>query len=90
MTSFVTYVVDIYFQFIEFALRNLFADGIILPDKNITELAEIQFKIPKPNLTPGEQQALTQLSRDKDIILKEADKGTASVMMSRESKIKEG
>ena len=61
-----------------------------MPDKSITELAEIQFKKPKPNLTPGEQQALKQLSRDKDIILKEADKGTTSVMMSRESKIKEG
>ena len=32
------------------------------------ELAEIQFKKPKPNLTPGELQALKQLSRDKTII----------------------
>ena len=61
-----------------------------MPDKSITELAEIQNNKPKANLTPGEQQALKQLSRDKDIIRKEADKGTTSVMMSRESKIKEG
>jgi len=60
------------------------------------ELAEIQFKKPKPkpkpkpNLTPGELQALKQLSRDKTIILKKADKGTTSVMMSKESKINEG
>ena len=54
------------------------------------ELAEIQFKKPKPNLTPGELQALKQLSPDKTIILKKADKGTTSVMMSKESKINEG
>ena len=54
------------------------------------ELAEIQFKKPKPNLTPGELQALKQLSCDKTIILKKADKGTTSVMMSKESKINEG
>ena len=42
------------------------------------------------NLTPGELQALKQLSRDKTIILKKADKGTTSVMMSKESKINEG
>ena len=40
------------------------------------ELAEIQFEKPKPNLTPGGLQALKQLSRDKTIILKKADKGT--------------
>ena len=54
------------------------------------ELAEIQFEKPKPNLTPGELQALKKLSRDKTIILKKADKGTTSVMMSKESKINEG
>ena len=41
------------------------------------------------NLTPGELQALKQLSRDKTIILKKADNGTTSVMMSKESKINE-
>ena len=51
---------------------------------------EIQFEKPKPNLTPGELQALKKLSRDKTIILKKADKGTTSVMMSKESKINEG
>ena len=54
------------------------------------ELAGIQFKKPKPNLMPGELQALKQLSLDKTIILKKADKGTTSVMMSKESKINEG
>ena len=51
---------------------------------------QIQFEKPKPNLTPGELQALQKLSRDKTIILKKADKGTTSVMMSKESKINEG
>ena len=51
---------------------------------------EIQFEKPKPNLTPGELQALKKLSRDKTIILKNEDKGTTSVMMSKESKINEG
>ena len=54
------------------------------------ELGGIQFKKPKPNLIPGELQALKQLSLDKTIILKKADKGTTSVMMSKESKINEG
>ena len=54
------------------------------------ELAGIQFKKPKPNLIPGELQALKQLSLDKTIILKKADKGTTSVMMRKESKINEG
>ena len=54
------------------------------------ELAEIQFEKPKPNLTPGELQALQQLWRDKFITLKKADKGTTSVMMSKGSKINEG
>ena len=54
------------------------------------ELTEIQFKKPKPNLAPGELQALKQLSRDKTIILKKADKGATSVMMNKESKINEG
>ena len=43
------------------------------------ERAEIQFKKPKPNLTPGELQTLKQLSRDKTIVLKKADKGTTSI-----------
>ena len=54
------------------------------------ELADIQFKKPKPNITPGELQALKQLSRDKTIILKKADKGKTSVMMNKESKTNEG
>ena len=54
------------------------------------EFAENQFKKPKPYLTPGQQQALKQLLCDKDITLKETDKGTTSVMMSRESKINQG
>ena len=56
------------------------------------ELGGIQFKKSKPNLIPGELQALKQLSLDKTILLKKADKGTTSVMMSKEfeSKINEG
>ena len=54
------------------------------------ELAEIEFKKPKHNLTSGELQALKQLSCDKTITLKKADKGTTSVVMSKENKINEG
>ena len=55
-----------------------------------SKLAEIQFKKPKPNLSPGELQVLKQLLCDKTIKLKKVDKGTASIMMSKESKINKG
>ena len=54
------------------------------------ELARINIEKPKDNLSPGEQCALKELSRDRSIILKKADKGTTTVIMNREDKIQEG
>ena len=54
------------------------------------ELAAINIEKPKENLSPGERCALKELSRDKNIILKKADKGTTTVIMNREDKIQEG
>ena len=42
------------------------------------------------NLAHGERCAFKELSRDKNIILRKADKGTATVVMNREDKIHEG
>ena len=53
------------------------------------ELANNPSKRPKDNLLPGERRALHNLFGDKTIIVKKADKGTTTVIMSREQKIKE-
>ena len=53
------------------------------------ERANIPIKRPKDNLSPGERRALRNLLGDKTIIVKKADKGTTTVIMSREQKIKE-
>ena len=42
------------------------------------------------NLAHGERCAFKELLRDKNIILRKADKGTATVVMNREDKIHEG
>ena len=39
------------------------------------ELASIEFDKPKDNISTGERQALKELSRNKNIILKKSDKG---------------
>ena len=54
------------------------------------ERANIPINGPKDNLSPGERRALHNLLGDKTIIVKKADKGTITVIMSREQKIKEG
>ena len=54
------------------------------------ELATINIEETKDNLSHGERRALKELSRDKNIILKKADKGTTTVIMNREHKIHEG
>ena len=54
------------------------------------ELAEIELHRPKDNLSHNERRALKELSRDKNIILKKADKGTTTVAMNRKDKINEG
>ena len=54
------------------------------------ELANSPRKRPNDNLSPVERRALHNLLGDKTIIVKKADKGTTTVIMSREQKIKEG
>ena len=54
------------------------------------QLAEQGLKNPKDNLNPAERQTLKALKRDNNINLKKADKGTTSVVLNIEDKIKEG
>ena len=54
------------------------------------ELAELELKNPKDNLNPAERETLNTLKRDTNINLKKADKGTLSVVLNIEDKIKEG
>ena len=54
------------------------------------ELANIAIRRPKDNLSLGERRALHNLLGDKTIIVKKADKGTTTVIMSKEQKIKKG
>ena len=54
------------------------------------ELANIPIRRPKDNLSTSERRALHNLLGDKTIIVKKADKGTTTAIMSREQQIKEG
>ena len=54
------------------------------------ELADMELHRPKDNLSHNERHALKELSRDKNILLKKADKRTSTIVMNREDKIKEG
>ena len=53
-------------------------------------LAEINLTKPKNNLPPAEREALKALKGDKQINLREADKGTNTVIMTKEEKLNEG
>ena len=53
-------------------------------------LCKLHYTLPSQREFGPPVQVLKQLSRVKTIILKNADKGTTSVMMSKESKINEG
>ena len=44
-------------------------------------------KNPKPNLTKGEQKAMEELAKRKDVIITNADKGGAVVIMDVEKYI---
>ena len=46
-------------------------------------------KNPKPNLSKGEQKAMEELAKRKDIIITNADKGSAVVIMDVEKYINE-
>jgi len=54
------------------------------------ELAGTELGKPKHNISTGERQALKELSRNKSIILKISDNGSATVLMSRQDKLNEG
>ena len=61
-----------------------------------TYLEEVKIKLeetplvkPKNNLPPGEQRALKELINNKESILKKEDKGTTTVVMNRENKMKD-
>ena len=54
------------------------------------DLASSKLNRPKDNLTLGERSALKELSRDKNIVLKKADKGTTTVIMNKKDKLNEG
>ena len=53
------------------------------------ELANTKFNRPKDNLSQGERKALKELSRDKNIVIKKADKGTTTVKMNSTDKLSE-
>ena len=60
-----------------------------LEEVNI-QLAELELKNPEDNLNSAERDALNALKRDTNINLKKADKGTTTVVLNIEDKIKEG
>ena len=55
-----------------------------------TELAEVQIKKPKNNLPFNEGKAIIALKTNSEINIKKADKGTTTVIMSKQDKIREG
>ena len=55
-----------------------------------TELAEVKILKPKNNLPYKERQAIKELKQNTNINVKKADKGTTTVIMNKEAKIKEG
>ena len=54
------------------------------------ELASIKFNRRKDNLSQGVQKVLKELSHNKNIVIKNADKGTITVKMNRTDKLNEG
>ena len=55
-----------------------------------TQLAEVKLTKPKNNLLPKEREALKARKNDSEINLKKADKGTTTVVLSKQDKINEG
>ena len=55
-----------------------------------SDLAEVEITKPKNNVPPAEREALRALKRDTEINLKKSDKGTITVVMNTQDKIKEG
>ena len=55
-----------------------------------TQLAEVKLTKPKNNLPPEEREALKALKNNNEMNLKKADKGTTTVVLSKQDKINEG
>ena len=55
-----------------------------------TQLAEVKIFKPKNNLPYRERQAIKELEQNTNINIKKADKGTTTVIMNKEDKIREG
>ena len=55
-----------------------------------TQLAEIKIFKPRNNLPYRERQAIKELEQNTNINIKKADKGTTTVIMNKEDKIREG
>ena len=66
--------------------RKTFID---LVEHDINEIKTKKVKIPKLNLSNGEQEAMKHLSKRRDIIITTTDKGVAVVIMDTEDYIKE-
>ena len=59
--------------------------------KNIDdEISELQIPKETQNLTPGQLQALQKLKSNQNIIIKQADKGSSTVIMTKDAYIREG
>ena len=54
------------------------------------QLAEVKLTKPKNNLAPKEREALKTLKTNNEINLKKTDKGTTTVVLSKQDKINEG
>ena len=59
-------------------------------DKVKCELGIIKLNRPIDNLSQGERNAPKELSRDQNIVLKKADKGTTTIIMNKTDKLNEG
>ena len=55
-----------------------------------TQLAEVKILKPRNNLPHRERQAIKELEQNTNIKIKKADKGTTTVIMNKEDKIREG
>ena len=55
-----------------------------------TQLAEVRIFKPRNNLPHRERQAIKELEQNTNINIKKADKGTTTVIMNKEDKIREG
>ena len=86
------------FAFEELVLRSLRASPLMKPfltppvQPLVTLESYLEEEISKPrnNLPINERQALKELKQNNNIIVKKADKGTTTVIMNKQDKIREG